>query len=252
MKLWLLRHAAVIGGMSFLGACSGSGSSATPPPSQATVQLRFAEGAPALEAIIDGVPQDIGAAFLQVDGQTVSSSFDYGSFTQFASFGVGTHSLSALDDLGYRVGPLKIPPLTAGKQYTLVLVGSYPNYQVLRFEEPAVTGGAQEALYEASPSQTQADFGRFTASSHSHFVKLGNAAFGEIATVALGSHVGNFGGYAGEGTKPFKNGTFAPSQIDSFDKTNALPFHNVSRLSLFVFDAQQSSTPVSVFASLDR
>jgi hypothetical protein len=42
------------------------------------------------------------------------------------------------------------------------------------------------------------------------------------------------------------------SQIDSFDKKNVLPFHNASRLSLFLFDVSGSGSSGPVFGSLDR
>ena len=113
--------------------------------------MRFAEGAPFLETLINGVPTDIGQAYLQVDGATVASTFTYGTVTQFSATSAGTHSLRALDELGYAVGPLKTPALSAGGRYTLALVGAYPNYRVLAFAEPS-GDGAQLSLYEASPS----------------------------------------------------------------------------------------------------
>ena len=172
------------------------------------VRVRFAEGAPSLETLINGVPQSIGSAYLRVNGQTVSSQFNYGSITSFLNMTPGTKSMSALNTLGYRVGPFKSSPLTGGKDYTLILVGSYPNYRVLTFEEPAGSkAGTQLSLYEASPTVPKADFGMFTASSKSNYKKLGSATLGHVATVSLGSHVTNFGGYAGMGTKPFICGT---------------------------------------------
>jgi hypothetical protein len=230
-----------------------------PPASSATVQVRFAEGAPELEALINGVPQDIGAAYLQVDGQTVTNTFNYGSLTQFLPFPPGAHSLVALDELGYRVGPFKSPTLAAGKRYTLVLVGTYPQYRVLAFEEAAdANGNAQLSLYEASPSVPKADVGSFTASSHSNFKQLGSATLGNVTTVSLGASVSNFGGYVGQGSKPFTCGQripcgeVTPAHVNSFDQKNVLPFHNATRLSLFLFDAKSGSSIGPVIGSLDR
>jgi hypothetical protein len=172
--------------------------------------------------------------------------------TQFLQFPAGAHSLTALDTLGYRVGPLKSPSLSGGKRYTLVVVGTFPNYSVLAFEEPPpAKSGAQLSLYEASPSVTKADFGSFDAANGSGFKVLGSAAYGNVATVSVGSKVSNFGGYAGQGTHPFGNGTVKPVQIDGFDTKNALPFHNATRLSLFLFDRYGSSGG-PVFGSLDK
>ena len=42
------------------------------------------------------------------------------------------------------------------------------------------------------------------------------------------------------------------SQVNSFDKKNVLPFHNASRLSLFLFDTSGSGSSGPVFGSLDR
>ena len=113
----------------------------------------FRRGSSELEALINGYPQSIGNAYLQVDGQTVSSEFNYGTLTNFLSLSPGAHSLEALDILGYRVGPIKSASLSAGKDYTLILVGTYPNYRVLAFEEPASSKGkVQLSLYEASPA----------------------------------------------------------------------------------------------------
>ena len=236
--------------LAILAACNGSSStSSIPPGGSGMAKARFVDGAPALEAIINGLPQNIGLAYLQVDGQTVTTTFDYGSISTFSPIPAGTHSLVALDDLGYRVGPLKTGALSAGKRYTLVVVGSYPNYRVLTFEEPSGSG-AQLSLYEASPKVPNADFGSFTASHHSNFKKLGSAAFGSVATVALGKSVNNFGGYAGKGTTPFYNGALTAVQLNGFDKHNVLPFHNAARMSLFVFDQAGSAGPV--FGSLDQ
>jgi hypothetical protein len=240
--------------MLLLAACSSSsgGSSTLPPSSSASVRVRFAEGAPELEAIINGVPTGIGTAYLQVDGETLNSSFNYGTMTQFLILAPGKHSLEALDDLGYRVGPIRTTALSAGKQYTVVLVGSYPTYRVLTFEEPADSSGAQLSLYEASPTVPSADFGSFRASSHSGFKKLGSATLGSIVTLSLGTHVSDFGGYVDRGVKPLSGGTVTPAQINAFDADNALPFHSAARLSLFLFDTKQGSSSGPVFGSLDR
>jgi hypothetical protein len=241
-------------------ACGGSSSSSSsmPPVSSGTARVRFADGAPELEALINGYPQSIGSAYLQVDGQTVSSEFNYGTLTNFLSLTPGAHSLTALDILGYRVGPIKSASLSAGKDYTLILVGAYPKYSVLVFEEPASSkGDVQLSLYEASPSVPSADFGSFAASSHKGFKQLGSAKLGNVVTVSLGAGVSNFGGYTGKGKKPFTCGSppvpcgdLTLRSVDTFDKHNVLPFHNASRFSLFLFDAASTGGPV--FGSLDR
>ncbi|MGC9993528.1 MAG: DUF4397 domain-containing protein [Candidatus Cybelea sp.] len=239
-------------------ACGGSssGSTSMPPVSNGTARVRFADGAPELEAPINGVPQDICASaslpcYLQVNGQTVTSLFAYGSATEFLNVTPGTLSLVARDEDGYAVGPLKSAQLSAGKRYTLIVVGSYPHYRVLTFEEPAsAKGKAQLSLYEASPSVPSADFGSFTASSHSGFKQLGSAKLGDVVTVSLGAKVSNFGGYAGQGKKPFAHGDVTLASVNTFDKDNVLPFHNATRFSLFLFDVKSGSGPV--FGSLDE
>jgi len=248
----------VAGALLTMTACGGStaGSSATPPVSSGLAAVRFVDGTPELEALINGVAQNICASaslpcYLQVDGQTLSSLFAYGSMTQFLNVTAGTLSLVARNEQGYEVGPLKSAALVDGKRYTLIVVGSYPHYQVLTFEEPASSKvNAQLSLYEASPSVPSADFGSFTASSHSGFKKLGSAKLGNVVTVSLDANVSNFGGYAGRGNKPFANGDVTLASVNTFDKHNVLPFHNASRFSLFLFDAGNSSGPV--FGSLDR
>lgn len=225
------------------------------PMQAALVRVRFAEGAPFLETIIGSVPQSIctGASapcYLQVNGTTVTQSFYYGSMTPFVSVTAGTPSLVARDTSGYAVGPFKTPALSPGGRYTLVLVGSYPNYQVLAFSEPASGGNAQLSLYEASPTVTQSDFGSFRASSRSNFKRLGSAKFGSVATVTVGKGVSNFGGYAGTQSAPF--GAFTLAQINSFDSRNVLPFHAASRLSLFLFDPKSGSASGPLFGSLDQ
>lgn len=234
-----------------LSACGGSNAAPAGALSaqQAGARVRFADGAPALETLINGVPQDIGTAYLQMDGATVASQFSYGTLTPFLGVGAGAHSLVARDQLGYAVGPLKTPSLTAGSRYTLIVVGAYPNYSVLAFEEPQSTSGAQLSLYEASPSVATADFGSFTPSSHSNFKKLGSAHLGNVVTVGVGAHVADFGGFAGPPSAPI--GTLTPAQINPFDSHNALPFHRIGRLSLFLFDRKNGSI-APVFGSLDR
>ncbi len=216
--------------------------------------MRFVEGAPSLETLINGVPTDIGtSAYLTVNGATVATSFLYGSRTPFVPVPAGVLSLTALDSLGFAVGPVKTTAaLTAGKSYTVVLLGAYPNYHALTYEEPASTGNAVLALYEASPSFPTADFGRFSASSRSNFKKLGTARLGSVVTVSLGTSVSDLGGYVGKGTKPLFNGTVTPSSIDAFDTSNALPFNNANRLSLFVFDPKPGSSIGPVIGSLDQ
>ena len=219
------------------------------PAQPGSVSVRFADGAPSLEALVNGVPTDIGAAYLQVDGRTVASSFAYGSPTSFVTLPAGAHSLKALDTTGYFVGPLRSPSLAGGGRYTLVVVGTYPNYSVLAFAEPK-SAGAQLSLYEASPQVPSAVFGSFQASSHSHFKQLGTTHLGSVVTVPLGARVSNFGGYAGPQGTPL--GELTPAQIDSFDSRNALPFHQASRLSLFLYDPKTGSSHGPVFGSLDR
>ncbi|HEY1884207.1 MAG TPA: DUF4397 domain-containing protein [Candidatus Cybelea sp.] len=258
---------AIAGGIAALSGCGGSSSSSSgmPPAASLTIRVRFAEAAPELETIINGVPGPIGSPYLRVNGQSISSQFGYGTITPFLTMTPGTKSMTALNILGYRVGPFKSSPLTGGKNYTLVLVGTYPRYRVLTFEEPGGSkGGAQLSFYEASPAVPKADFGSFNASSQTNFKRLGSATLGNVATVSLGGQVTNFGAYAGKGTTPFVCGTgtstvpcgqVTPADVDSFNKRNVLPFHNASRFSLFLFDSDQSNPsgpPGPVFGSLDR
>jgi hypothetical protein len=223
------------------------------PSGPSNVSVRFVDGAPSLEALVNGTPQSIcvgvsAPCYLQVNGQTVSQLFYYGTMTPFVSVPAGTLSLVARDVVGYAVGPIKTTTLSAGKRYTLVAVGAYPAYSVVAFEEPKSASGAQVSLYEASPSVPSADFGRFAASSRSNFTKLGSAHFGTVATVALGNRASNLGGYVGSSTAPL--GALTLKQINSFDRHDVLPFHQAARLSLFLFDPVGSSSPV--FGSLDR
>ncbi len=245
-----------------LSACGGGSSyssSSSSLPSAGNAQVRFVDGTPLLETIIGSTPQPIctgGSApcYLQVNGQTVTQLFYYGSMTNFIPLSAGVHSMSARDTAGYFVGPLKTPSLTAGHTYTLVVVGSYPDYQVLTFEEPKSSGAVQLSLYEASPTVPNIDFGRFKASGSSGFEKLGSAHLGNVVTVGLGKSVTDLGGYAGHGTAPImcsgrKCGALTVAQINSFDTNSALPFNNAGRLSLFFFDVNGAVGPV--FGSLD-
>jgi hypothetical protein len=250
----------VAGALLTMTACGGStaGSSSTPPVTNGMAAVRFIDGTPQLEALINGVAQNICASaslpcYLQVGGQTVSTLFSYGSMTQFLNVSAGTLSIVAHNAQGYQVGPLKSAPLSGGKRYTLIVVGSYPNYQVLTFDEPASSkGNAQLSLYEASPAAPAADFGSFSASSHSGFKQLGSAKLGEVVTVSLGAKVSNFGGYAGHGKKPFVRGDVTLAAVNAFDRDSALPFHNATRFSLMLFDAKSGSSSGPVFGSLDR
>lgn len=232
-------------------ACSGSSSSSSTTPSTGGLaRVRFVDGAPSLETLVDGTPQDIGNnAFLQVNGETVVTPFVYGTFTPFLNVASGVKTLFARSPIGYAVGPITSATLSPGKRYTLIVVGSYPNYKVLTFEEPVSTDKAQLSFYEASPTVPNAAFGRFTASTSSQFKQLGTASLGNVATVSLGSTVANVGGYVGTASTPI--GTTTPSQINPFDNRNALPFHNSSRLSLFLFDPKSGSAFGPVFGSLD-
>jgi hypothetical protein len=255
MNLQLATRVLSIGAAVWLCNCGGGNPSTAGSGSNGNGQTsaRFVEGAPELEALVGGVPTDIGLAYLNVNGTTVASSFPYSSVTSYSSFPAGTLSLSALDSLGYSVGPVKTTAsLEGGKNYTVVLLGTYPNYRAVVYEDPPVSTTAQLSVYEASPSLPGADFGKFAASNQSNFVRLGSAAFGHVATVAVGKSVTNFGGYAGKGTKPFANGALTLEQVDSFDRQNVLPFHAANRLSLFVIDAKAGSTNGPVLGTLDQ
>jgi Domain of unknown function (DUF4397) len=229
--------------------CGGSGSSAGIPAGGSAVSVRFVEGAPVLETLVNGVPTSIGAAYLTVDGATIAPAFRYGDVTPFVARPAGVQSVEARDSLGYSVGPLKTAALTAGKTYTAVVAGTYPNYRALAFAEPAGSGEASLAVYEASPAYPAADFGTFRASSGNGFKKLGSVRLGSVAAVSLGKAVSNLGAYAGKGSVPI--GTLTVRQVDQFDGRNALPFHAASRFSVFVLDpAEGSGGPL--FGSLDR
>ncbi|MBV8498215.1 MAG: DUF4397 domain-containing protein [Candidatus Eremiobacteraeota bacterium] len=246
-----VRRACALAWVAVVAGCgSGSSPSSGMPPTSNNVTVRFADGAPSLETLVNGVPTDIGAAYLQANGKTVTSSFNYGTLTTFMTVAAGTLSLRALDTLGYFVGPLQTPPLTAGNRYTLVVVGAYPNYSVLAFSEPKTASGAALSFYDASPTVPSAGFGSFSASTHSNFKQLGNGRLGSVATVPVGAKVSNFGGYVGNASAPI--GTLTPRQINSFDLRNILPFHRAARLSLFLFDPKPGTPIGPVIGSLDR
>jgi len=239
-----------------LTGCNGASSSSSVLPSTHTsVRIRFVDGAPLLETPIGSTPQSICAGasapcYLQVNGQSVTQSFYYGSISPFVGVPSGTLALVARDEAGYAVGPLKTPPLAGGSTYTIAVIGSYPKYQVVAFAEPGPSSDARLSLYEASPSVPQAAFGSFRASSESDFKQRGAAKLGNVETVSLGKNVTDLGGYVG--TAANRLGQITVRQIDSFDKHSALPFHVVSRLSLFLFDSKASSSHGPVFGALDQ
>ncbi len=242
-----------------LVACNGSNGSSgsNPPVAQASkINVRFVDGAPELDGQINGGPGQICgdqslSCYLQVNGNTISSQLYYGYVTPFTSVRAGTVSLVAADSIGYTVGPIKTDPLAAGKSYTIVIAGNYPNYKALAFEEPAATSDVQVSLYEASPATPQTAFGSFRVSTKSNFKQLGTASLGQIKTVSVGKSVTDFGAYAGAVNN--RIGTVTPVQINEFDPKNNLPFHAANRLSLFLFDASSGSRQASeVFGSLDQ
>jgi len=236
--------------LSAAGGCGSSGSSSSTIPAQAApTHVRLADGAPFLETLENGLPIDITPAYVQIGSNTISNDVSYGTITPFTTAASGVLSITARNSSGFVVGPLKTPSLTAGGHYTLVVVGTYPNYKVLAFQEPAPSTSAQLSLYEASPSVPKESFGTFKASTGSVFKQVGSAAFGSVTTVTLGKSVTDVGGYVGSASSP--TGKYEPVQLDSFDTNNALPFNAAARLSLFLFDVKAPSiTPV--YASLDR
>jgi hypothetical protein len=244
----------MLGGL-LLSACNDSGSSPGFVPNAAKVQVRFAEGAPSLEAIVNGAPTPVCGAIVQscyfeVNGATVSNQWFYSYLTPYTSFRAGTLSLTAADSVGYTIGPIKTDSLAAGKSYTVILVGTYPHYRALAFEDPSSSSGAQLALYEASPATPQAAFGSFKVSTRSNFKQLGTTSLGHVAAVPVGNNVTDFGGYAGPISS--RIGTVTPAQVDDSDTKNALPFHAANRLSLFLFDATGSGKVSQLFGSLDQ
>ena len=213
--------------------------------------MRFVEGSALLEADVSGTPLGLGASFLTVDGTTLASSFTYGTITQYAPLSSGAHSIEVSDSLGYSVGPFKTPPLVGGKSYSIALIGGYPKYSLLTFEDSPAGSGATLRVYEASPHVASVDFGRFRASTNSNYTKLGAVKFGRLAGVSLGSAVSDFGAYVGTGITPMTGGSVTLRSINSFDGRNVLPFHNASRLSLFLLDSSPGASAGPVFGVLD-
>ncbi len=236
-----------------LTACGGSNGS-TPPASSTsgTVQLRFLEGAPSLEALVGGQPTDIGPAYLSVGGTTVASSFPYAALTTFGSFPAGAQSIEALDSVGYKVGPLKTTALVAGKRYTIAVIGAYPHYKAIAFQEPDSKTDVSLTAYGASPGTPQIDFGSFHASGKPQYQPLGSVSLGNVVSVALGAHVTNFGGYIGHGAKPVTGGALTVHDVNSFDSSNVLPFHAANRFSLFFIDPKPGEQLGPVVGSLDQ
>jgi hypothetical protein len=229
------------------------------PPSKAAIssasgpaRVRFVEGAPLLETKVGGAPVGLGTAFLSVNDTTVASYFPYGWITQFSSYKAGVLQVRVIDSLGYAVGPFKTNALAGGKSYSVVLVGTYPKYSLLTFEEPpAASGKASLAVYAASPSTPHIDFGTFKVSTGTHYVRLGSAQYGNLVLRSLGSHVSNTGAYVGTGKTPMTGGTIPLQSVDSFDRHNVLPFHNAGRLSLFVLDPLAGASNGPVFGIFD-
>lgn len=220
------------------------------PSTGGSARVRFIDGAPSLETLVDGTPQDIGSnAYLQANGETVVTPFVYGTFSPFLNVDAGVKTLFARSPVGYAVGPITSAALSPGKRYTLIVVGSYPSYKVLTFEEPASTDKAQLSFYEASPTVPAAAFGRFDASTGSQFKQLGGESLGNVGTVSLGAKALDIAGYVGSASSPI--GAVTPAQVNPFDRHNVLPFHNSSRLSLFLFDVKSGSAIGPVFGSLD-
>jgi hypothetical protein len=215
-------------------------------------QVRFIEGAPLLETRVGGAPVGLGTSFLQVNKTTVASYFPYGWISAYSGYPAGVLSVRVLDSLGYSIGPFKTASLASGKSYSIALVGTYPHYKLLTFADAAPsTGGASLAVYEASPAAPKVDFGTFNVKGNTGYWELGSARVGALEVRSLGKRVSGTGAYVGTGTTPMTGGTIALQSVDSFDRRNLLPFHNVSRLSLFVLDPLSGSLLGPVFGVLD-
>jgi hypothetical protein len=239
-------------------ACGGSNGS-TPPASSTpgTVQLRFLEAAPTLEAIVNGQPTDIGPAYLSVGGTTIASSFPYAALTAFSNFPAGAQSIELLDSIGYKVGPLETSALAGGKRYTIAVIGTYPNYKAIALQEPDPQSNVSLTAYGAAPSTPRIDFGSFHASGKPQYKQLGSVSFGTVVRKALGAHVTDFGGYIGHGQTPIRCGTVACGaltvhDVNSFDSSNVLPFNAANRFSLFFIDPKPGQPLGPVVGSLDQ
>ncbi|HTX60334.1 MAG TPA: hypothetical protein VMH02_11770 [Verrucomicrobiae bacterium] len=241
--------------LAFASGCNASSNGLAPVQTGATTaQARFVNGAPVLETGSGGTVVSLGAAYLQFDAATIASQFPYGSVTQYVSV-LGTHpnSIELYDATGYSVGPIAVPPLSGGKSYSLVLVGSYPNYRILAFEDPLPTGGASIVVRNAASQYRDADFGTFDAASASGYVKRGSVAYGSEKSVSLGTSVTNLGAYAGTGTTPFPNqSSLTLASVDSFDGSSSLPFNASGRLSLFIIDQSSDGSAGPLLGVLDR
>jgi hypothetical protein len=218
----------------------------------APAQVRFVEGSPLLETQVAGAPVGLGTSFLQVNKTTIASYFPYGWITSYTGYPPGVLSVRVLDSLGYSIGPFKTASLAAGKSYSIALVGKYPKYKLLTFPDaPSSKGGASLVVYEASPTVPKVDFGTFKVSKNTGYRQLGSVRLGSLQMRSLGKHVANTGAYVGTGTTPMTGGAVSLQSVDSFNRHNVLPFHNVSRLSLFVLDPLSGSLIGPVFGAYD-
>ena len=101
-------------------------------------------------------------------------------------------------------------------------MGTYPKYSVLAFEEPASSKGTPNS---PSTKRRQRYPVPISAASALRAIQaskqLGSAKLGNVVTVSLGASVSNFGGYTGQGNKPFTGDrTLSQRQTRSINTTS--------------------------------
>lgn len=241
-----------------LASCGKSTTPAGTAASSASAFVRVVNGSPDIETVNPFAPPgapgcNFGSTIgglgtlisAQVDGTQASASFPYQAVSTYIAVAPGAANIAVVAPGGLQTGcpslTFTTPPLAAGSYQTVVVAGAYQTktLKFLVFSDPGPSSKPGVQIDNAAPTAGTIGFGTFVPGT-THYQSAGSVAFGKTAPVPSASAPPGLAYFAGPAALPVA--AIAPSQIDTYDANDVLPFGNYGHLSLFVIDPPLGST----------
>jgi hypothetical protein len=249
-----LRSAATVFLLCALAGCGGGSTPATSQTGAKPAYLRVVNASPDIETVNTQLPagappcnfQTTQPSFgssvsVQIDGTTQVASFPYGFVSQYVPVSAGSASVAVVYPVSVQsVCPSYIAKITvsAGSRYTVVVAGSYQQktLQWLTFND-SFTSGAQ--MYNVSTIASPSVVGTFTP-GNTDYQPQASLALGQSSQVPVASSAPGTAFFAGPAANPVA--VLQPSNVDSFDSNNVVPFDSYRTFSVFVIDPPLGGT----------
>lgn len=247
MKRFLVLFLAVV-----LSSCGKGSTPAAGEQAAAFAYVRVVNGSPDIETIDPKLPPtapacDFGSAVggigtlisAEINGVQAAASFPYEAISQYVAVGPGPASVAIVAPGGLQTGCPSIsfttPALQANSYQTVVLSGAYvkKTLKFIVFADPAPSSSPAARINNASPLAGTTGFGTFVPGT-AVYTNAGSVSVGASAPAPSASAAPGLGYYAGSVSSP--SVTIQPSQIDTNDLNNVLPFGAYGHLSIFIID----------------